>query len=136
MEGNRKEGTMAKKNDQSTLKELSRANRLLPCKLNEAELNVKGHELAQTVQEINSEEVRQKGIKDQLKARLSELQSRQTSIALIIAQHEEYREVPVLVKLRKDGTAEEVRMDIGETLVIRPLHDDEKQLKLEDAAEE
>lgn len=114
-------------------KELRRSTRLLPCKLNETELNAKGQELAQTVQEIAGEEIRQKGIKDQLKARLSELQSRQSKIALVVTQREEYRDVVVVVELREDGTVQERRLDTEEVMIVRPMKDEERQLTLEAA---
>ena len=110
--------------------ELKRITRSLPCKLTAAGFVARGQELAETVQGVNNEELNQKGIRDQLKAKLTELQSKQARLASVVARSEEYREVTVVVNSRPDGKAEEVREDTGEILHVREMRDEEKQLAL------
>ena len=111
--------------------ELEKITRSLPCKLTSGELTARGQELAETVQEVNNEELNQKGIRDQLKAKLTKLQSKQARLASVVARREEYRDVTVVVNSRPDGKAEEVREDTGEILHVREMQDYEKQLALE-----
>ena len=110
--------------------ELQRITRSLPCKLTAAEFVARGQELAETVQGVNNEELNQKGIRDQLKAKLTELQSKQARLASVVARSEEYREVIVILEARADGKAQEAREDTGEILNVREMRDDEKQLAL------
>lgn len=111
--------------------ELKRITRSLPCKLTAPEFVARGQELAETVQGVNNEELNQKGIRDQLKAKLTELQSKQARLASVVARSEEYREIIVILEARADGKAQEVREDTGEILNVREMRDDEKQLVLE-----
>jgi len=107
------------------------STRRLPCKLCDDELRQKGDELAVTCQEISNEEQNQKQIKDQLKLKMSELESRQGSLALIISRREEYRDVEVEVEFLETGDnagqVRETRKDTGEILVTRPPTDYERQ---------
>jgi len=105
-------------------------SRLLPVKLTEVELMQTGQDLAATVQDIASEEDRQKGIKDQLKVRMSELVAKETKLALLISRKEEYREVTVKIEIRESGQVSETRVDTGEVLILREAHEDERQLPL------
>ncbi len=105
--------------------------RSMPCILTEAELKQKSRELATTVQEISAEEDRQKNIKDQLKAALSELSSRETRLAGEVARGEVYREVDVEYRIDGEGgLVQEVRLDTGEIISSRPARDEERQLAL------
>jgi len=74
---------------------LRTTTRSLPVKLLDRELLAIGGELAATNQDITMEEDRQNDIKTQMKARLTELQARQTQLTLKIVRREEYREVEV-----------------------------------------
>ena len=106
-------------------------SRSLPCKLTDDELKDKSRELATTVQEIASEETRQKNIKDQLKATMSELESRQTRLAGEVARGEIYREVDVEYRIDTKGeTVQEVRLDTKAVIVSRQARDEERQLVL------
>lgn len=107
--------------------ELKRTNRNMPCNLTAQELASKAQELAETVQEVNNEELNQKSIKDQLKAKLTELQSKQSRLASIVARKEEYRDVAISVISMGDGKVQEVRMDTGEALTTREMNESEKQ---------
>ena len=105
-------------------------SRLLPVKLTEPELMQTGQDLAATVQDIASEEDKQKEVKDQLKVRMSELVSKQTKLALRISRKEEYREVQVKIEMHTSGQVSETRVDTGEVLVLREAYEEEKQLPL------
>lgn len=122
---------MSKIKEKENIILLRTESRLLPVKLNDVELRQSGDDLAATVQEINSEEDRQKNIKDQLKARMSELTSKQSRLALRISRKEEFREVPVLIEMHTSGQVSETRKDTGEVLIIREAKDYEKQLPLD-----
>lgn len=104
--------------------------RSLPCKLTDIELRQRADELALTIQEVNSEEDRQKNLKDQMKAKMSELQSRSTRLALVVSRREEYRDVEVTIEMREDGNMMETRRDTAEVLCIRPPRDFERQPRL------
>ncbi len=116
--------------------ELKTQTRKLPCKLDDVELRSKGDELAVTVQEIANEDNNQKQIKDQLKLKMSELTSRQGSLALIISRREEYRDVEVITDFIEagdnEGQVRETRKDTGEVLIVRPPMDSERQPQLLD----
>ena len=102
----------------------------LPVKLTDIEVLAKGSELASTIQEVGSEEESQKNLKDQMKAKLSELAARQTRLAIIVATRTEYRDVEVQVEGTEDGQIREVRLDTGEIMLTRPPRDDERQFAL------
>ncbi len=126
---------MSKKGEIKSMTILLRtATRKLPCKLTEAELRAKGDELAVTVQEIANEDNNQKQIKDQLKLKMSELEAREGSLALIISRREDYRDVEVVVEFLETGDnagqVKETRKDTGEVLIIRPPADSERQPQL------
>lgn len=118
------------------MKVLKIQSRSLPCLLGEEELKAKSRELATTVQEIAGEEIRQKNIKDQLKATLSELMSRETRLAGEVARGEIYREVDVEHHLIGNDSVKEIRTDTGEVMLTRKIRDDERQLILLEEAKE
>jgi len=107
---------------------LRKETRNLACKLTDPELRIKGDELATTVQEIATEAGNQKGIKDSLKMRMSELVSRQGRLAYVVSRREEYRDVEVSVDMDDlTGQVTEVRMDSGELIQTRPPRESERQ---------
>ena len=64
-----------------------------------------------------------------MKARLTELQSRQTQLAIRVSKREEYRDVNVENRIEAD-IVQECRLDTGEIINTRPARDDERQLAL------
>lgn len=111
-------------------KVIKKINKYLACKLTDEELRAKSDELAQTVQDTANEETRQTDLKSQMKAKMTELQSRQTQLASHISRREEYRDVQVEIILVGDGKVKEVRTDTGEVLITRPGREDELQMVL------
>lgn len=118
-------------------KVLRTQTRSLPCKLTDDEVRNAGGELAAVVQDIAAEEERQTDVKAQMKARLTELQSRQTQLAIKVSRREEFREAKVEYEIN-DGAdiVTERRLDTGEVMTIRPARDDEHQLALGGETEE
>ena len=114
---------------------LKTTSRSLACALTDAELRVKGDELAVTCQEITNQEANEKQIKDSLKLKMSELASRRGTLALVISRREEYRTVEVEIEylLTGDdqGQVRETRTDTGEIMIMRPPNDSERQPELE-----
>jgi len=106
---------------------LKTETRNLPCKLTELELRDKADELATTVQAIEGEKARQDSVKAELKARLTELESRQTRLAQVVSRREEYRDVKVIVELHENDIVKEIRDDTAEVIQIRPARDTERQ---------
>lgn len=118
-------------------KSLRTQTRSLPCKLTDDEVRNAGGELAAVVQDIATEKERQKDVGAQMKARLAELQSRQTQLAIKVSRREEFREVRVEYEIN-DGAdiVTERRLDTGDIMTIRPARDDERQLALGGETEE
>lgn len=105
--------------------------RVLPVKLNNDELRERGDSLAQVIQDLNTEERRQVDIKAQMKARLSELEARQTQLAITISRREEERDVTVDIYHDFERLkVETVRRDTGETIHRREMTQDELQRQL------
>lgn len=105
--------------------------RSLPVRLFEEELLKKGTELAQTVQDIATEEDRQTDIKAQMKARLAELEGRRTNLAITISRREEHRDVEVDIFFDfQRGVVEDVRRDTGEAVSRRVMSESERQQHL------
>jgi hypothetical protein len=102
----------------------------LPCKLTVEELRDKADELATTVQAIESEKARQDSVKAELKATMTELESRQTRLAQVVSRREEYRDVKVIIELHENDIVKEMRDDTGEIIQIRPARDTERQPKM------
>ena len=120
-----------KENVKVTVMLLKNVSRLLPVNLTDAELRSSGDELAATVQEISSEDDRQKEIKDQLKARMSELVAKQSKLALRISSKKELRDTQIKIEMHINGKVTETRIDTGEVLTLREPYEDEKQLPLQ-----
>lgn len=110
--------------------ELRTETRMMPVRLTDEELRQKADELAYSVQEIADEGDRQKNIKDQMKARMSELTSKQRRLALVVSRKEEFRDVEIGIELGADNQVKEVRKDTGEVILMRPVRDSERQYSL------
>lgn len=115
-----------------SIRKLKTITKLLPCKLTEIELLNYGNELALTVQNIGTEEERQASLKQELKARLTALESKRSEIASKVARKEEYRDVEVEPML--DFLTEhykEIRTDTGELVYERPINEHERQEQMD-----
>ena len=99
----------------------------LPCHLIEAELIQVGRDLAFTVKAKATEEAEQKSAKEQMKARISELEARQTRLSTVINSGMEYRGVEVELRIVDASHIQEVRLDTGEVMLTRPPLDNERQ---------
>lgn len=105
--------------------------RSLPVKLTEDELRERGDSLAAVIQDINAEENRQVDMKTQMKARITELDAKQTQLAITISRREEYRDVTVDVYHDFDKLkVETVRRDTGECIHRREMTQEELQRPL------
>lgn len=105
--------------------------RSLPVKLNEHELRERGDLLAAVIQDLNAEENRKVDMKTQMKARLTELDAKQTQLAITISRREEYQDVTCDVWHDYDKLqVETVRRDTGETINRRGMTQDERQQPL------
>lgn len=112
------------------MKILRKETHELPVQLTPDETLDKAQELARVIQETGQEEDRQKNLKDQMKARLSELTARRTRLSLIVARGEEYRDVEIAMTLTDEGMIQEVRLDTEEIIRTRPPKDDERQFMM------
>lgn len=109
-------------------------SRFLPVKLDADELRERGDSLAAVIQDLNAEENRQVDVKAQMKARMAELDSKKTQLAIVISRREEHRDVMVDMFHDYDRlVAETVRRDTGETIASRRMTEDERQLPLPQA---
>ena len=105
--------------------------RRLRTALSQDELVERAQELASVIQRINTEVETQTTIKNQMKARMSELHGEQNRLALVVDRREDIRDVEVTILF--DGSkVQEVRKDTGEVILVRPLRDAERQVALED----
>lgn len=105
--------------------------RSLPVKLTDEELRERGDSLAAVIQDINAEENRQVDMKTQMKARITELDAKQTQLAITISRREEYRDVTVDIYHNYDALkVETVRRDTGECIHRREMTQDELQRPL------
>lgn len=110
------------------IRKLGNTTKLLPCKLVDAELLKYGNDLGETIQDILTEEGRQESLKKEMKATLSALEARRSSLASKITRKEEHRDIDVerVLNFGKD-IYQEVRLDTGEIIFTRPVTDDERQ---------
>lgn len=121
-----------KESVKASTRSIGTSDRLLPVRLTESELLKYGDDLAQVVQNIGAEEDRQASLKQELKARLAQLEARRTELASLIARKEEHRLVKVEATL--DFIAQvyvEIRQDTGEEIKRRALTEEERQESLE-----
>lgn len=105
--------------------------RFLPVKLHEDELRDRGDKLAAVIQDMTAEENRQVDLKAQMKARLAELDSKKTQLAIVISRREENRDVNVdIFHDFEMGKVDTVRRDTGEMLMSRRMTEEERQQPL------
>ena len=109
--------------------------RHLPVALTQEELRTVSLEFADTFHELNAEEQTQKNVKDQMKAKLSELNAKLTRLSSVVRNGMEYRAVEVEYRLTDLGFVQEARLDTGEILASRPPTDSERQLALKPETE-
>lgn len=110
---------------------LERFTTELPCKLTDDELLKCGEQLGTVHQDIDAEKDRQTSVKAQMKARLTELESRATILSCKLTRKEEERSVEV--EPEKDfrkAIYHEKRLDTGKFINERPLRADEYQEEL------
>lgn len=110
---------------------LHRGTRPLSVKLTDPELQRLGRDLAAVCDDIIAEEARTDSIKQELKARMTGLESKRTQLATLIRRGEEIRDVAV--ETRADyatGLVREIRLDTEELLSQRPLTEKERQPEL------
>ena len=108
--------------------ETKRKTEFLACALTEDELRGYGVDLALCVQDVAAETDRQADIRAQMKARMAELEARQSQLAIKISRREEHRDVDVEIEYDYDGgCVRAVRTDTGEQLWDRVMQDHERQ---------
>ncbi|KKM78796.1 hypothetical protein LCGC14_1356330 [marine sediment metagenome] len=113
------------------MKTIRNETRKLPVKLTDGEMLEQASELAHTIQEAADETDSQASLKAQMKARLMELDAKQSRLASVVATKTDYRDVEVEIAITDDGVAQETRKDTGEIISTRPLREDEKQLQMD-----
>jgi len=116
---------MAKKNTELHL--ISESTRRLPCHLTDEEVLRAGSDLAQVIEDMSTEESRAQDVRAQLKAQMTEYESRRSQLASKVRRREEYRDVKVSLYLQDDSMVVTVREDTGEQIEVRPAHESELQ---------
>lgn len=117
-----------KKEKAPDVRVLQKTTKFLPCKLTNEELLRFADEIGTTTQDIATEEARQISLKQELKAKLTQLEARRTVLASMITRKEEHRDVAVEIRL--DFGAEEcrqIRLDTCEVVGTRAITDEERQ---------
>ena len=108
--------------------ETKRKTEFLACALTEDELRSYGGDLARIVQDVASETDRQADLRAQMKARMAELEARQSQLAIKISRREEHRDIEVIVTHDYgNGIVTTHRTDTGQQLTERMMRDDERQ---------
>lgn len=105
--------------------------RMLPCSLNEEELLAKGAVLSAKMREREREQADQKEAKLAMKTRLEELEQEILDVARVVREKRELR--PVEVKEEKNyprRIVEFVRVDTGQVIDSRPMHESELNVEL------
>lgn len=98
------------------------------CQLTDDELLRYGRALAQTEDDIATEQARQEGIKGELKATLAEIAGRRSMLAGLVSSGEEYRDVECEDAFDHDaGRVTRSRKDTGEVIGERPMTSEERQ---------
>lgn len=106
--------------------------RTLPVALTTEEKVQYGRNLANLHHEYVSVEISKKVAADEYKTRLEHLDARITSLARIVRNGEEHREVECHWRyLFEGGVKELVRMDTGEIVTTEKIDDKERQLLLQ-----
>ena len=109
---------------------IKRESRILPTNLTPEERMVLALEMANSIQAMAVELEVQKNLKDQMKAKLSELQAQQTRLSKVVASGIDYRLVDVEARWVDNDTITEVRIDTGEILFNRAPRESERQGRL------
>ena len=110
---------------------LSMFTQQMPVPLTDDEYLDRAKQLAACCQDVQAEEDRAKDTKEQLKARLSQLVSHRTDLAITVARREEMRPIPMVVLADYEaGEALTVRSDTVSIVSRRPLTDSERQSHL------
>lgn len=120
---------MARKSNEPAV--IRRLMHVLPVQLKPDEMREFGSRLARTRESVESHAVQSKQVRDELKARENELDAQMGSLAKVIRDGTELREVPVEVRMAsKPGFVDEVRTDTQEVIASRQMRDDEAQTEL------
>lgn len=105
---------------------------MLPVKLTEKEVQVRGSKLALTRQEAEQHTERSKALRAELIAKRDELDSEIGHLAKVVREKTEDREVECEVRMsKKDGCVDEIRLDTMEVIATRPIKDEEGQTGLD-----
>ena len=99
--------------------------------LSDEELQGLSQELAQSIQDRNAEEERQKSAKSLMRSALEEFQERQQRIANNIVRKQVERDVEVDLVIA-GLQVQEVRQDTGEVILTRPAMPSELQIRFND----
>jgi hypothetical protein len=87
--------------------------------------------MAFTVQQIAAEEDRKKTFNEQVKSVMTELEGKMNRLSNMIRNRAEFRDVDVDFIMLDDATIKEVRVDTGETIIVRPARPEEQQLAMD-----
>lgn len=110
---------------------IKRFQETLPCRLTDAELQVRGEVMAQADQDIATLEDQKSSAVAEFKAKIEQASGRRSQAAATIRSKQEHRLVDCELRLDyKKGKATKVRTDTGEKLEVRDLRPDEQQMPL------
>jgi hypothetical protein len=108
---------------------------LLPVKLENDELLIRGHELADACADLDDIETRKKCAMSAFKDEIEAAESNVSRLSRIVKDRAEYREVEVKeVRNEERMTMDTIRLDSGETVSYRALQGHERNLTLFPAA--
>jgi len=100
----------------------------LPCELTQKEVAERSKELADAVKGVRRAEDNKKVVNEQLNSDINREKSRRDSLANVVSNEAEYREVTVERKYDYNAeTVVDTRTDTGEVIDTRVMADDEKQ---------
>lgn len=109
---------------------LKTTTQILSVRLTREEVEAHAKELAVGWKNLGYEQELQKVARDQMKARLSEMQANLSHLSLLVSSGTDYRTVEVETRLLDDGQVQEVRLDTGEIIKTRAPYESERQLSL------
>ena len=109
---------------------LKTTTQLLPVRLTREEIAGYAKELADAWNNMGYEQKLQKTAKDQMKARISEIQAELNHLSLVVSSGTDYRNVEVEATLLDNGQVQEVRLDTGEIIKTRVPYESERQMNL------
>lgn len=103
----------------------------LPCELSTKEVAERSKELADAVKSVRRAEDNKKVVNEQLNSDINREKARRDSLANVVSNEAEYREVTVERKYDYNAeTVTDTRTDTGEVIDQRIMADDEKQTTL------